>query len=191
MTIAAPTWRPFGPGAPLGPQLPTQYAPAQAQPAPLGDTTNLQPSLVSALHALAALALTNGISFRIESGWRSTERQAQLYANRASNPYPVAPPGSSLHEYGAAVDLRITGQHGYSSAAAALAFLGGMLAPRVGLRWDASDAVHFALPWTLAEARARWNGGAQPLPTVTVTERAPRNFLWLLVAAAAVALAGD
>ncbi|MGI8983801.1 MAG: M15 family metallopeptidase [Acidimicrobiales bacterium] len=41
----------------------------------------------------------------ITSGYRSTDAQAQLYANRASNPYPVAPPGSSMHEKGLAVDV--------------------------------------------------------------------------------------
>src|SRR5688572_21404137 len=38
----------------------------------------------------------------ITSGYRSPEAQAQLYANRASNPYPVAAPGSSMHERGLA-----------------------------------------------------------------------------------------
>lgn len=41
----------------------------------------------------------------ITSGWRSTEAQALLYANRAANSYPVAAPGSSMHERGLAVDV--------------------------------------------------------------------------------------
>lgn len=49
----------------------------------------------------------------ITSGYRSREDQARLYANRGSNPYPVAAPGMSEHERGLAADL------GGSSAALA------------------------------------------------------------------------
>jgi hypothetical protein len=41
----------------------------------------------------------------MSSGVRSTADQARLYANRGSNPNPVAPPGTSLHERGMAVDI--------------------------------------------------------------------------------------
>lgn len=46
-----------------------------------------------------------GRAVPITSGYRSTEAQAQLYANRAANPYPVAAPGSSMHEKGLAIDV--------------------------------------------------------------------------------------
>ena len=46
-----------------------------------------------------------GRAVPITSGYRSTEAQAQLYANRAANPYPVAAPGSSMHERGLAIDV--------------------------------------------------------------------------------------
>jgi hypothetical protein len=39
------------------------------------------------------------------SGVRSTADQAALYADRGNNPNPVAPPGTSLHEKGLAVDI--------------------------------------------------------------------------------------
>jgi len=39
------------------------------------------------------------------SGVRSTADQARLYADRANNPNPVAPPGTSRHERGLAVDI--------------------------------------------------------------------------------------
>ncbi|WP_271612935.1 M15 family metallopeptidase [Bradyrhizobium sp. CCBAU 21362] len=39
------------------------------------------------------------------SGVRSRADQARLYADRASNSNPVAPPGTSLHERGMAVDI--------------------------------------------------------------------------------------
>lgn len=41
----------------------------------------------------------------MSSGVRSTADQARLYAARGSNPNPVAPPGTSMHERGMAVDI--------------------------------------------------------------------------------------
>jgi hypothetical protein len=41
----------------------------------------------------------------ISSGVRTPQQQAALYANRAGNPNPVAPPGTSRHETGNAVDI--------------------------------------------------------------------------------------
>lgn len=42
---------------------------------------------------------------RITSVYRSMSDQARLYANRANNPYPVAAPGHSYHNYGRAWDV--------------------------------------------------------------------------------------
>ena len=55
--------------------------------------------------ALARAEQLLGRPVPITSGFRSTEAQAALYDGRASNPYPVAPPGSSLHERGLAIDV--------------------------------------------------------------------------------------
>lgn len=41
----------------------------------------------------------------LSSGVRSTADQARLYADRANNPNPVAPPGTSKHERGQAIDI--------------------------------------------------------------------------------------
>ena len=84
--------------------------------------------------ALARAEQLLGRSVPITSGYRSTEAQAQLYANRASNPYPVAPPGSSMHERGLAIDV-------------AADFVPRLLevAPRAGLcqPYPADDPIHF------------------------------------------------
>jgi len=42
---------------------------------------------------------------RLTSGHRTRTEQERLYANRGSNPYPVAKPGTSRHESGIAADL--------------------------------------------------------------------------------------
>lgn len=42
---------------------------------------------------------------RVTSVYRSLTEQAELYRNRERNPYPVAPPGRSKHNYGLAWDM--------------------------------------------------------------------------------------
>lgn len=55
--------------------------------------------------ALARAAQLLGAPVPVVSGYRSPARQAELWAHRGSNPYPVAPPGTSMHERGLAVDV--------------------------------------------------------------------------------------
>lgn len=67
-----------------------------------GSTTGLAPAMKAALARAEQLL---GQPVPITSGFRSSEEQAALYANRANNPYPVAAPGTSMHERGLAVDV--------------------------------------------------------------------------------------
>jgi hypothetical protein len=62
--------------------------------------------------ALARAERVLGRDIPIGSGRRSRAEQERLWANRLANPYPVAPPGTSLHELGLAVDvpLDVAGQ---------------------------------------------------------------------------------
>ena len=41
----------------------------------------------------------------VTSVYRSKSEQIKLWNNRATNPYPVAPPGTSKHEHGLAWDM--------------------------------------------------------------------------------------
>lgn len=57
---------------------------------------------------LAALAVADDLLGRpvpVASGFRSRAQQEALWERRSVNPYPVAPPGRSLHERGLAVDV--------------------------------------------------------------------------------------
>jgi LAS superfamily LD-carboxypeptidase LdcB len=45
------------------------------------------------------------VPVRITSVYRSYTEQLELYRNRATNPYPVAPPGHSMHNYRRAWDM--------------------------------------------------------------------------------------
>lgn len=48
--------------------------------------------------------ITGGVVPTITSGTRSLAKQAELYANRAKNPYPVNKPGDSAHNFGLGFD---------------------------------------------------------------------------------------
>jgi LAS superfamily LD-carboxypeptidase LdcB len=57
---------------------------------------------------LAALARADGLlgrSVTVVSGLRSWSQQQALWERRATNPYPVARPGTSDHERGLAIDV--------------------------------------------------------------------------------------
>jgi hypothetical protein len=77
---------------------------------------------------------------------------------------PIAPFGSSYHNYGAAFDLQVTGTPSGVSSYHALE-IAGQLAPSLGLRWgggpdfpaNRKDPPHFELAIPLSEARALYN----------------------------------
>ena len=52
-----------------------------------------------------ALVQLGGAQVSVTSARRTWGQQLRLWLNRWRNPYPVAPPGQSYHEYGRAFDL--------------------------------------------------------------------------------------
>ena len=93
------------------------------------------PELLARLEQLAA---RRGETFHVTSGTRTRAEQERLWAARASNPYPVARPGSSLHESGRAADVTVGGR-----AIQDVVPAGELRA--VGLSPLAGDAVHVEL----------------------------------------------
>ncbi len=67
-----------------------------------GPTDGLTPELLA---AIARAEARLGRAVPITSGWRSPAQQQWLWDHRATNPYPVAPPGTSKHERGLAIDV--------------------------------------------------------------------------------------
>lgn len=86
--------------------------------------------------AIVAAEVLLGEPVPIVSGLRSRAEQERLWANRATNPYPVAPPGTSLHERGLAIDVPPDFVARLSSVAGAV----GLCHPLPFL-----DPVHFVL----------------------------------------------
>lgn len=75
------------------------------------DLAGLNPDLKERIDAATAAWLADkelnpkGEPLPITSGFRETPHQARLFANRASNPNLVAPPGYSTHEKGTGIDI--------------------------------------------------------------------------------------
>ncbi|HYF47045.1 MAG TPA: M15 family metallopeptidase [Acidimicrobiales bacterium] len=86
--------------------------------------------------AVARAARLLGRPIPISSGWRSPAEQAALWADRASNPYPVARPGTSLHERGLAIDV----PRAFVATLRGVAAAAGLCQPL-----PVTDPVHFEL----------------------------------------------
>ena len=86
--------------------------------------------------AIAAAEVLLGEPVPIVSGFRSRTAQERLWAQRATNPYPVAMPGTSLHERGLAIDVPPT----FAARLAGVAGAVGLCRPL-----SVTDPVHFVL----------------------------------------------
>lgn len=93
----------------------------------------LQPAFRAALARVEALL---GVRIPIVSGLRTRAEQEALWANRHTNPYPVAVPGTSLHERGLAIDVPL----GFAPLLAGAGPSAGVCQPL-----PVSDPVHFVL----------------------------------------------
>lgn len=106
---------------------------ARAGPGGAGgaDPGGLAPAMRAALARAEELL---GQRVPITSGYRSPEKQRQLWERRASNPYPVAAPGTSMHERGLAVDIPL----GFVPRLLSVASQAGLCQP-----YARADPVHF------------------------------------------------
>lgn len=86
--------------------------------------------------ALARAERVLGEPIPIVSGLRSRADQQRLWDNRSGNPFPVAPPGTSLHELGLAIDVPLS----FVARLATVAGSAGLCQPL-----PATDPVHFVL----------------------------------------------
>lgn len=107
-----------------------RQAAAQAQPGAVA-LQGLAPVMVA---AIARAGQMMGTEVVVVSGWRSREEQERLWAFRSSNPYPVAPPGTSMHERGLAIDVPVDQVEALAAVAA-----------EVGLKQPLpeADPIHF------------------------------------------------
>lgn len=86
--------------------------------------------------ALARAGQLLGHPVPVTSGFRTRAEQRRLYGARGDNPYPVAPPGASMHERGLAVDVPAA----FAERLVAVAAAAGICRP-----YPRADPVHFEL----------------------------------------------
>ncbi len=101
-----------------------------------GKREGLAPETLAALERADALLASRGLPSPIPvvSGLRSRAEQQALWARRFVNPYPVAPPGTSAHERGLAVDVPL----GWVPYVLSVAAEAGLCQP-----FPESDPIHF------------------------------------------------
>lgn len=104
------------------------------------DLGALIPPLQPFAQALVDLAGRARVQPRVTSTLRSRTQQERLYRAflRGETKYPVAPPGTSAHEYGFAFDM-------VAATAEDLHDLGTVWTQSGGV-WSANDEVHFEYP---------------------------------------------
>lgn len=105
------------------------------------DLRSLIPELQEPARALENLAVRAGVAPRITSTLRSRAEQTRLYRRflAGQNPYPVAPPGTSAHEYGYAFDMVVIGAENQAD-------LGTVWKQWGGVYGGKADPVHFEYP---------------------------------------------
>jgi len=96
----------YGVGNPSAPPM-GNAGPVAAGPTVPNDSNALpgQPGMDLRLADRSQDFIQDNPGTSMSSGFRSNADQARLYADRGINPNPVAPPGSSNHERGLAVDI--------------------------------------------------------------------------------------
>lgn len=113
------------------------------------------PELARRAVAMLDAARAEGVELVVTEGLRSRERQALLYAQGRTTPGPIvthAPPGTSRHESGRAVDVAPLDAHGrpHWPEDRALWERIGAFGEAQGLewggRWQRPDRPHFELP---------------------------------------------
>jgi LAS superfamily LD-carboxypeptidase LdcB len=90
----------------MNPAATAQPAAAGAYPHLSGDL-DANPELLARLEQLAA---SRGEKWSVTSGLRTIAEQQHLWDNRHSNPFPVARPGTSVHQHGNAADVTVNGR---------------------------------------------------------------------------------
>lgn len=141
------------------------------------------PETAIAYNALDAYARSQGISIAVADfggirtqsdttkilGYRQDDYNAALNAGLIAPDTtlqqfrPIAPFGSSYHNYGAAFDVKVVAWPSSMTQYGALKMLGAY-APSIGLRWGGTftnpDSPHFELAITLADAKQRYTSYA-------------------------------
>jgi hypothetical protein len=127
----------------------------------------LIPDIQEPARALFLAAGQAGLHPRVTSTVRGRTEQARLYRRYLSGlaKYPVAPPGTSAHEFGFAFDMVCTPLDALSDVGYTWVSWGGV--------WHQADEVHFEYPGFVAPAPAASSSADPYLVASQVASRSP------------------
>jgi len=112
----------------------------------MADLRTLQPALVPWAKWLYAVGKYYDGRLVVTSAFRSPAKQQELYCRWLSgrSPFPAAPPGKSLHNYGLAFDLARLGVDPKTDPL--LVYLASVWRSVGGSVGGSKDPVHFSVP---------------------------------------------
>ena len=113
-----------------------------------GSLSSLQPDLQPFARALIDAAGAAGLQPRVTSTLRSRGAQERLYRRFLAGlqPYPVARPGTSAHEYGWAFDMVVSPMEALAEVGAYWEGMGGVWGGHPTRYGSSYDPVHFEYP---------------------------------------------
>lgn len=133
----------------------------------------LIPELQPFAQALVDLAGRAGVQPRVTSTRRSRSQQERLYAAylRGESQYPVAPPGTSSHEYGWAFDMVADSRENLHDL--------GFVWQKWGGDWSPKDEVHFQYPGFSATNAVQQATGELPTDDTPWWLWSPQKAAWV------------
>ena len=135
----------------------------------MADISDLNPAFLPLLNAYTGALDKAGIGYRVDSGYRTPEQQAEIYArsNQGRN-FAAAPPWRSFHNYGLAADVIPNNPADYARMHD-LARQAGLYDAQQGLGFTNYDPPHIEMPGSLSNLinqyhLAGWRPAGMPAP---------------------------
>jgi len=135
----------------------------------VADVSDLNPAFLPLLNAYTGALDKAGIGYRVDSGYRTPEQQAEIYArSNQGRSFAAAPPWRSFHNYGLAADVIPKNPADYARMHE-LARQAGLYDAQGGLGFTAYDPPHVELPGSLSNLisqyhLANWRPASMPAP---------------------------
>ena len=135
----------------------------------MADVADLNPAFLPLLNAYTGALDKAGIGYRVESGYRSPEQQAEIYArSNQGQSFAAAPAWRSFHNYGLAADVIPNSPADYARMHD-LARQAGLYDAQGGLGFTGYDPPHVEMPGSLSNLinqyhLANWRPESMPAP---------------------------
>ena len=135
----------------------------------MADVSDLNPAFLPLLNAYTGALDKAGIGYRVDSGYRTPEQQAEIYArSNQGRSFAAAPPWRSFHNYGLAADVIPKNPADYARMHE-LARQAGLYDAQGGLGFTGYDPPHVELPGSLSNLisqyhLANWRPASMPAP---------------------------